>query len=455
MSQHNGASISRPQAVRNHFLTGNFGPVARETTTFVLKVAGQIPRELDGRLLRIGPNPVGKVDAAQHHWFSGTGLVHGLRIREGRAEWYRSRFTVNTEDAEAMHRNPIPGPGAGYGAVNTHVTRLAGRVYALVEAGALPIELDDGLESLCRSDFGGTLEGGFTAHPKFDPRTGEWVALCYQGGGSEVRYVVLDANGRATTRSIIPLPHGPLIHDIGFTKNFVLVLDLPVHFKPGNPPVSDFPYAWDAKQTPRVGLLPRNGDRTQLRWFEAPLCFVFHFVNAYESDGRVVADVMRHPRMFARGHLVPDQGKPVLARWTFDLTRASITETLIDDHGTEFPRIDDRRGGQNYRYCYSAHWGESLAAGPAFKHDLLTGRTETQDFGGPSRMSLEPIFVPRSSMAAEDDGYMMAYVYDANCDRSRVVIWSAQDFAARPIATIELPVRVPFGFHGDWVPTQA
>jgi carotenoid cleavage dioxygenase len=67
-------------------------------------------------------------------------------------------------------------------------------------------------------------------------------------------------------------------------------------------------------------------------------------------------------------------------------------------------------------------------------------------------MSLEPVFVPRTADAAEDDGYVMAYVYDAHRDRSDVVIWSAQDFSAQPLATIELPVRVPFGFHGDWVP---
>jgi carotenoid cleavage dioxygenase len=452
MSQ-NSASVLLPEPVPNFFLSGNFGPVAQETTTMDLPVRGVIPPNLDGRLLRIGPNPVGNIDPASHHWFSGTGMVHGLRIRGGRAEWYRSRFTVNSRDAKAMRHDSIPGPERGGTAVNTHVTKVAGRVYALVEAGALPIELGDELESIRRSDFGGTLEGGFTAHPKFDPLTGEWVALCYEAGGAEVRYVAVDANGRATTRAVIPLSHGPLIHDVGFTQNFVLVLDLPVHFQPENPLGSNFPYLWDSKHVPRVGLLPRNGDLSKMRWFEAPSCFVFHFINSYESDGKVIADVMRHPRMFAQGHRAADRERPVLMRWTFDLNRGSITETLIDDHGTEFPRIDDRMGGQHYRYCFSAHWGENLGAGPAFKHDLLTGRTEVQDFGGSHRMSLEPIFIPESPSAEEGEGYMMAYVYDAKRDRSDVVIWSAQDFAGRPIATIELPVRVPFGFHGDWIAT--
>jgi carotenoid cleavage dioxygenase-like enzyme len=434
----------------NQFLSGNFAPVSSETTAERLRVRGQIPDHLDGRLLRIGPNPVGPVDSESYHWFTGTGMVHGIRIREGRADWYRSRFTVNTNDAPAMRRVPIPGPGDGYGAVNTHVTQIAGRVYALVEAGALPIELDEGLESVRRSDFDGALRGGFTAHPKLDPLTGEVLALCYKAGRKDVHYVVVDADGRARTRSAIPIPSGPLIHDVGFTKRFVIVLDLPVNFQPTRAQTR-FPYVWNEQHVARVGLLPRDGNLDQLKWFDAPTCFVFHFVNAYENDGKVIADVMRHPRALEAGHHVsPDAGKPLLARWTFDPERGTLTEALLDDHGTEFPRFDSRLAGQSYRYCYSSHWGNHMRFGPAFKHDLVTGRTEVHDFG-PSRVALEPVFVPRTIDSAEDDGYVMTYVYDANRDRSDVVIWSATEFAAEPLAVIELPVRVPFGFHGDWI----
>ena len=75
----------------NPFLSGNFAPVDGETTAFDLPVKGAIPRELEGRLLRIGPNPV-EPDPATHHWFLGNGMVHGVRLRDGRAEWYRSRY---------------------------------------------------------------------------------------------------------------------------------------------------------------------------------------------------------------------------------------------------------------------------------------------------------------------------------------------------------------------------
>ena len=48
---------------------------------------------------------------------------------------------------------------------------------------------------------------------------------------------------------------------------------------------------------------------------------------------------------------------------------------------------------------------------------------------------------------------MMSYVYDATTDKSDIVILDAQDFAGDAIATIHLPARVPYGFHGNWVPT--
>jgi carotenoid cleavage dioxygenase len=122
----------------NPFLSGNFAPVDAETTSFDLEVHGKIPEGLDGRFLRIGPNPIGPIDPLRFHWFAGTGMAHGLRLRGGRAEWYRSRFVLDARAAEALGCAPIPGPGAGRrdGVVNANFTTAAGMLYSLVEAGA-------------------------------------------------------------------------------------------------------------------------------------------------------------------------------------------------------------------------------------------------------------------------------------------------------------------------------
>ena len=72
----------------NFFLTGNFAPAADEHTAQDLRVTGRIPESLEGRLLRIGPNPIAP-DPATYHWFLGNGMVHGVTLRGGRAVWYR------------------------------------------------------------------------------------------------------------------------------------------------------------------------------------------------------------------------------------------------------------------------------------------------------------------------------------------------------------------------------
>jgi carotenoid cleavage dioxygenase-like enzyme len=457
-----------PGAAENMYLGGNFAPILLEITAFDLRVHGRIPEELEGRRLCIGPNAIGHVDPAHYEWITATGLVHGVRLRRGRAEWYRSRYTMSADAAEVLGKPPIPGPGKGKGhGVNTSVGPIGSRVHALVEAGALPIELDYNLESVARSDFGGTLDGGFTAHPKYDPATGKTVAIAYEPGRPTLRYLVLDVAGRAETRADIPTPHMPMVHDVGFTKNFIIVLDLPITFQPKRAaPGAVFPYFWNERQTPRIGLLPRNGDLNGLTWFEAPLCWVWHIVNAYEAEGgEVVVDVARHPRMFDPDWQKPKDGSmpsfaasprgPVLARWTLDRTRGRLTERVLDDHGGDFPRMDDRRGGQNYRYAYQSHWGDGVSFfyGPVYKHDVRNGRTEVHDLG-PGNASLEPVFVPRSGATDEDEGYVMCYVFNGQRNSSDFVILSAQDFTGQPLAVVELPVRVPFGFHGSWVPDR-
>ena len=96
-------------ATPNRYLTGNYAPVAAEVTALDLPVIGELPAELNGRYLRNGPNPIGAVDDATHHWFVGDGMVHGVRLREGRAEWYRNRYVGSAHVAEVRGLSDIAG----------------------------------------------------------------------------------------------------------------------------------------------------------------------------------------------------------------------------------------------------------------------------------------------------------------------------------------------------------
>src|SRR5438552_1871880 len=148
--------MTTTDAAANPYLEGNFAPVTQELTAEDLPVTGAVPEQLTGRYLRNGPNPVEPVDPATYHWFTGTGMVHGVRLEGGRARWYRNRV-VRGDDF---------GP-------NTNVVGHAGRTWAIVEAGARPVELTYDLDSIGSSDLDGTLPRGFTAHPKRDPATGD------------------------------------------------------------------------------------------------------------------------------------------------------------------------------------------------------------------------------------------------------------------------------------------
>lgn len=439
------------------YLSGNFAPVSEERTDRGLPVTGTIPEELEGRLLRIGPNPVEPPDPATHHWFTGNGMVHGVRLRGGRAEWYRNRYVRDDRVVEALGEPPVPGPRRedqiGPGTANTHVIAHAGRIYAVVEAGNLPVELTPELETVGRSDFDGTLPGGFTAHPKRDPATGELHAAVYSPFRDDVSHVVVGADGRVRRVVDVPVPGRPMVHDCALTERWFLIFDLPVTFDGGLVEQGmSFPFRWNPEHAARVGLLPREGSAAQVAWCEVPPCYVFHPMNAYDlPDGRVVVDVVRHPRMFDHDLHGPNEGAPTFDRWTLDPRSGHATEERLDERGQEFPRHDERVVGRPYRYGYTAEFGSGLRFGALLKHDLRDGKTEVHD-EGPGRVFLEPLFVPRADDAAEDDGWVMAYLYDANADKSDVVILHAQDFAAEPVATIHLPVRVPFGFHGSWVP---
>jgi carotenoid cleavage dioxygenase len=442
--------------VENRYLVGNYGPVAAEVTALELPVTGTLPHVLCGRYLRNGPNPVGSPEPSTYHWFTGDGMVHGIRIRDGRAEWYRNRYVRSAMVAAALGEPEHPGPVHAEMdfAANTNVVGHAGRTFAIVEAGARPYELTYELDTVGPSDFGGTLPGGYTAHPKRDPESGELHAMSYYWGwGNVVQYSVVDTAGRV--RKVVDVEvGGPVsVHDLSLTERFAVVYDLPVVFDlDAAMSGASFPYRWDAEYHARVGLLERDGGADDVSWFDIEPCYVFHPMNAYDDGDQVVLDVVRHPRMFDTHRLGPDEGPPTLERWTLDRTSGKVVEERLDDRGQEFPRVDERVVGRRHRYGYSSAF--LAGEGALIKHDLLRRTSEVRMLpcgdGG-----CEAVFVPAAPDAAEDDGWVLSLVYDAARDTSDLLVLNAADFAGEPAAVVHLPQRVPFGFHGNWVPDGA
>ena len=443
----------------NRYLEGLLAPVADETTAFDLPVTGTLPPELDGRYLRNGPNPLLPPDPATYHWFLGDGMVHGVRLEDGAARWYRNRWVRSTAVSEALGEQPAPGERhAGMDTANTNVIGHAGRTFAIVEAGARPVELTEELETICHSDLDGTLPHGYTAHPKRDPETGELHAVSYYWGRPELlEYTVIGVDGRVRHRVDVPVPGNPMVHDCSITASSVVLYDMPVTFDVdvalGG---AGFPYTWDDDYGARIGLMPLAGSPEDVRWFEVSPCYVFHPLNAWDEGDTVVIDVVRHPKMFDRDRRGPNEGAPTLWRWTFDRATGRSHERQLDDRPIEFPRVDERRVGRASRFGWAAMVplaGDDVdfAAAQLVRYDHETG--DALDIGfGPGRACGEAVFVPRTADAAEDDGWYLTFVYDRAEDRSELVVLDAAAPADEPVARVHLPARVPAGFHGNWVP---
>ncbi|MCG5432411.1 carotenoid oxygenase family protein [Mycobacterium sp. MYCO198283] len=482
----------------NRYLEDSFAPLSEEYTLTDLEVVGTIPDHLDGRYLRNGPNPIGEIDPALYHWFIGDGMVHGIRLRDGKAEWYRNRWVRSPHAARELgERSPAHHFGVSPIGANTNVIGHAGKTLALIEGGVANYELTDELDTVGVCDFDGTISGGYTAHPKRDPVTGELHAVSYSmHRGNTVQYSVIGVDGRARRTVDITVTGSPMMHDFSLTERHIVFYDLPVTFDTrqaaamtvprglrlparlllsaliGRVRIPDpiaartpgavsadrrFPYSWNPRYPARIGVMPREGGDADVRWFDVEPCYVFHPMNAYDGEpaegDTVVLDVIRHPKMFATDHLGPNEGPPTLDRWTVDLADGKVRESRIDDRGQEFPRVDERLVGKRHRFGYAAAVGDGTAGDHTLlKHDFVGGATTARSFG-PDAAVGEFVFQPSSPDAAEDDGVLMGYVYHRATDRSELAILDAGTLD--DVARIKLPHRVPAGFHGNWVPANA
>jgi carotenoid cleavage dioxygenase-like enzyme len=425
------------------FERGNYAPVADELSEEDLPVEGAIPAELDGWYLRNGPNP----RQPTGHWFTGDGMIHGVRIAGGRAAWYRNRWVRTESFVEDFGVYNADGTRNLQSSVaNTHIVNHAGKTLALVES-SLPYEITNDLETVGAYDFGGKLLDSMTAHPKICPTTGE---LHFFGYGNlfepHVTYHRADADGELTINRPLDVPALTMMHDFALTMNHVVFMDLPIVFSVDAATSGDMPYRWDDDYGARLGVLRRDDPWGQVRWFDIDPCYVFHVANAFGDGNSIVLQAVRYPELWRDTSGFEADG--VLWSWTIDLEAGTVTERQLDDRAVEFPRIDDRLATLPARYSVSVGGGNWV------RYDLSTGGAVEHRFGpadapgGPG----EAVFVPGNGPADESNGYYLGYVYDPARDGSDLVIVDASDFAGDPVAKIALPRRVPYGFHGNWIP---
>jgi len=430
-------------------LRGNGRPVTEELTLADLKVNGKIPEELNGRYVRTGPNPI---TGTSTHPFLGDGMLHGMRLRDGKAEWYRNRYvqTPFITDPSVDVLDPSVMMDMKSSKANTHVMGHAGKILVL-EEGHFPYVVDGQLNTVGPTDFDGALTGSFTAHPKICPTTGELLAFGYSALEPYLRYLRVSADGKLVQTENITVGGPTMMHDFNITQNNVIFMDLPAVFNLELAMTGEMPIRWDESYPARLGVMPRNGNDTQVRWFDINPCYVFHPLNSYEDGDKIIIDVARFSHMWKASTM--DFPPPELWRWTIDTVSGKVHEEQVDDRPAEFPRVADSVIGMKHRYGYLAGMSQtkdpSEASGAILKYDRETGVRSDIEFGR-GRTGGEPVFVPAANSSAEDDGYLMTYIYDASSDSSSFVIMDAASMDSEPVASIDLP-RIPGGFHGSWI----
>ncbi len=452
----------------NPHLAGNNKPVYDEITAAELEVIGEIPSDISGHFLRVGPNPYYVPDESRYHIFDGDGMIHGVHISEGKAT-YRNRFVatagLSKERAEGHWIYPGLNMFGDYLAKgempetkntgNTAMVFHNGQLFAMMEGGTpYRITLPE-LETEGEHDFKGTLKHNFTAHPKVDTKTGEMMTFGYGISPPFLTYSVVDRSGEAVHTKEITIPKGVMMHDCAITERYTIFPDLPLVFDFESMMSGDGLVQWDPDNGCRIGIVPRLGGDDSIRWFDIEESFLFHVANAWEEGDVVVFQACRSDR----GGIVTKEGSDVreqlgqLHEWRFNMVTGNVESKALDSgYYCDFPRIKDDLVGYRNRYIYAARF--RVQDMPVFdgelKYDNETGKIQVHHFGDDCE-SGEAVFAPRIGSIQEDDGYVICFVYDASSGSSECHIIDAQNFEAPPVARIKIPQRVPHGFHASWV----
>jgi carotenoid cleavage dioxygenase-like enzyme len=463
-----------------HFFNENFAPVRSEQDFTELPVIGNLPEALVGTLYRVGPNPQFDPRDDFYHWFAGDGMVHAFYFKSGNVayknRWMRTpKWQLESKAGKALFGtfgNPATSDsaviGQSTGTANTNIISHAGRLFALEESHQ-PFEFEPlTLESKGYQSFDGMISSRFTAHPKPDPETGELHFFAYSVGGpgtTEMHYGTLNSECRVAKLEAFHTPYASMVHDFVATTGHVLFPITPLtssmdRAKQGTPL-----FAWETDRLVHIGVLPKGADISAMRWLDMDACHVFHFMNAWEADGKITIYAMEAEMAPGMPYTDGRPGEPEksaarLSRWTIDLNRplGKVERVVVDDVPAEFPRIDERYTGRYNRYgwyvCHadgkSRDDAENTLYGTLTCHDFTTGHTQRYSLPEGDVFS-EPVFAPRDETADEGDGWIVMTAWRHAEQRSDLLVFSATDITTGPLAVVQLPCRVPFGFHGAWI----
>ena len=498
----------KPSLHPSVLLSGIFAPVCETDPTECRITYGRIPEDLEGVYLRNGPNAALLHRGGGIHAFDGDGMIHAVRMRNGSAS-FCSRFvkTSRFRQEQAAGRPLLPkilggmhgisgvarvfisglrvalgllDVSHGIGLSNTNVAFFNGHILSLSQED-LPYILrvtDDG-DVLTLRQFKLPSRFIMCSHPKFDPVSGDMYAHSLQFS-FPIHYSLFrvpaaaasasddDDDGNVCCVPLLDIPVPPLaipiVHDFAITQRFIIFPDDQIVVKLGELTKEETPLGYDASKTGRFCLLPRDRDGDsdgvaagEPQWFEAAGMNCLHYLNAWEEGDDEVVLIASEFTPVERFSDFPFNIGFGLVEIRLDTSTGSVKpRTICSGIDLELGVFNQAYIGRKTRYAYYAVCTDLflltgvvkldlMQKGPG--HECIVGRRDFEE----GKYIGEPWFVQASGANSEDHGYLLCIVGDTNGGVSELWIMDALSPTLEAVAIVELPVRVPLGFHGCFV----
>jgi carotenoid cleavage dioxygenase-like enzyme len=468
--------------------SGVLKPLRFEGDILDMEVEGNVPTELRGTFHRVHPDQQFPPMYENDQFFNGDGLVSLFRFHDGKVDFRQryartDKFKLERAAGKALfgaYRNPQTDDpsvkGQIRGTANTNVIVHGGKLLALKEDSPALIMDPITLETEGYTNWHGKCNSQtFCAHPKIDPGTGNMVAFSYASKGlltKDCTYMEISPTGELIKEIWFEVPYYCMMHDFGLTEDYAVFHIVPStsnweRLDQGLPH-----FGFDTTLPVYMGVLPRNGEGRDIKFFKRDNLFCSHVMNAFNDGTKIYFDTpVAKNNMFP---FFPDiHGKPFnreeamsyMTRWCVDFSNKGDNfepDEVLSGMMGEFPRIDDRYATRSHSYGWFLVMEASMPFnGPSARASGLRmnnigmidfrTRTEKKWFCGPDHLIQEPCFVPRFPDAPEGDGYLLALMDDVVNNYSELAIFEALRIEEGPVARCKLPFRLRQGLHGNWM----
>lgn len=440
-----------------------------------MEVEGQLPSSLNGTLFRNGPGSAERFGHVYEHIFHGDGAISAVRFEGGQAEGavrYVETPAYLEEEAQGrllygdgvswLRRMFNTARGRRKQPMNVNVVHWQGRLFALSD-GATPFAIDPvTLAGLGEEDFEGLVVGAHSAHPHWlaSRKTLYNFSMIY-GQQTEVEVYAFPLEGKPYKVARVPVKGITYVHDFIVTDRHIVFFLSPVRVNVWRSllqlgGLGDL-LQWRPEEGTEVLVIPLDAPERSVS-FETEPFFQWHFANAFEREGEVVVDYVRH-RDFATLSVIhdkeqeerPERPEQSLHRAFVDPQARRFRSVPLWDQSCEFPGVTERARGTDARYLWMV--GAQNDERGLVKFDTHTEQA-THVPVMPGQEVSEPIFVPEASPESEDDGHVLMLTYDAPSHRSFVGVYDGKEPSQGPIARVWFEHHIPTTFHGTWMSAQ-